>query len=45
MEYWVNKFDQFGFDFDVDLTNELREASTMTKKFMRENGLVFIRRG
>jgi hypothetical protein len=45
MEYWINKFDQFGFDFDVDLTNELREASTMTKRFMRENGLVFIRRG
>ena len=44
-EYWIDKFDQFGFDFDVDLTNELREASTMTKKFMRENGLVFIRRG
>jgi len=43
-EYWVEKFNHYGFDFDVDLTNELREASTMTKKFMRQNGLVFIRR-
>jgi hypothetical protein len=44
MEYWENKFEEYGFTFDVDLTNELREASTMNKKFMRQNGLVFIRR-
>ena len=43
-DYWVEKFDDYGFNFAVDLTQELREASTMTKKFMRQNGLVFIRR-
>ena len=43
-EYWIDKFHPYGFDFSVDLTNELREASTMIKRFIRENGLAFTRR-
>ena len=42
--YWTDKFDHYGFDYDNQATKELRKASTMTKRFIRENGLVFVRR-
>lgn len=41
--YWIAKFFEFGFDFAPDLTAQLRSASTMTRNFMRETGMVFIR--
>lgn len=43
-EYWFDIFNQYGFDHSPELTKELRKASTMTKNFIRENGLVFIQR-
>ena len=43
-DYWIKAFDQYGFDFDARLSIDLRAVTTMKKKFMRRNGLVFIRR-
>ena len=43
-QYWIDKFDSYGFVFNRSYTKELRKASTMIKRFIRENGLVFIRR-
>lgn len=43
-DYWFDIFHQYGFDHDSALTKELRAASTMTKNFIRDNGLVFIQR-
>lgn len=39
--YWKRKFREYGFRFKTNLTKELREASTMTRNFMRETGMVF----
>lgn len=43
-DYWIDVFSTYGFNYDLALTKELRQASTMTKNFVRENGLVFIKR-
>jgi len=43
-DYWIDIFNTYGFDYSAPFTKELRQASTMTKNFVRENGLVFIKR-
>jgi|TARA_B110000977_G_C10942065_1_gene441256 hypothetical protein len=43
-EYWIDIFDQYGFDFNEKLTNKVRTSTTMGKAFMRKYGLVFINR-
>jgi hypothetical protein len=40
-EYWVDKMDEYGFDFDQEITDKVRQNSTMRKYFMRANGLYF----
>lgn len=40
-EYWVEKFENNGFQFDKDLTDIAKSKSTMTRDFFRKNGLVF----
>lgn len=40
-DYWLNTFAQRGFLFDMIASNELRHASTMVQKYIRETGLVF----
>lgn len=39
--YWIEVFEDWGFIFMEDLTAEVRLASSMTRNFARENGLVF----
>lgn len=43
-EYWIEVFDQYGFDYDSKALQLIQEASTMTKKFINRNGLVFVNR-
>lgn len=46
--YWIDIFQSYGFNFDKNLTSELRESSTMNypekpkKAFVRNRGLFFI---
>lgn len=42
--YWIDKFQSYGFEYRSDYTYQLRVASTMTKNFVRERGLLFIRK-
>jgi 2-polyprenyl-3-methyl-5-hydroxy-6-metoxy-1,4-benzoquinol methylase len=49
-EYWLEKFNGYGFDFDPDLTHELRTNSTMNirmkkrKQFIKRRGWLFVNR-
>ncbi len=40
-DYWVGVFSKHGFELDEETTSGVRAASTMTRSFMRENGLFF----
>jgi hypothetical protein len=40
-DYWIDAFDEFGFDYKSHLTQEIRNASTMVKPFIQRTGLVF----
>ncbi len=39
--YWVDIFTAFGFEIDVETTNEVREKSTMVERYIRQQSLVF----
>lgn len=43
-QYWVDIFTAFGFEVDPETTNEIREASTMGERYMRQQSLFFKRR-
>jgi len=49
-EYWINKFNTYGFEYSVKLTRKLKEVSTMNihreekKQFIRKTGKLFINR-
>lgn len=40
-EYWIEKFEQAGFAFLPDVTEEMRARSTMAREFVRNTGMVF----
>jgi SAM-dependent methyltransferase len=42
--YWIAVFRAFGFDLDAEATAAVRKASTMKRGFMRDTGLVFLRK-
>lgn len=42
-EYWVEKFQDYGFELEEDLTKYVRERSTMRREFVRNTGLAFIK--
>jgi hypothetical protein len=42
-EYWVRRFDSWGFAFLPADTTRMRAASTMKRDFMRRHGLLFKR--
>lgn len=42
-DYWINVFKNYNFKYNSDLTNTLREKSTMKKQFIQRNGLFFSR--
>jgi hypothetical protein len=39
--YWIEKFQEYGFYLMEESTDEVRSASTMTRDFMRKNGMLF----
>ena len=39
--YWINIFENYGFKFDQELTNNIRAISTMERDFIRKQGLCF----
>ena len=43
-QYWIDKFDQYGFDFSPSHTGQIRVASTMSRNFMSNTGKVFVKR-
>ena len=43
-EYWHEKFDEYGYRYDDELTRELRKNTTMGKYFMRKHGLFFVKK-
>lgn len=40
-DYWITKIESRGYRFREDITRQVRQASSMHKKFMRKRGLVF----
>lgn len=44
-EYWIDVFSRYNLIFDKETTKEVRNASTMKREFVRENGLFFQKRG
>jgi SAM-dependent methyltransferase len=44
-EYWHTVFDKYGFDYDDEITQEIRlRKSNMQKPFMQRTGMFFVRR-
>lgn len=42
-QYWIDVFSKYGFVYSKELTQEMRQASTMTRHFVRRNGLCFLK--
>ena len=42
-DYWIKKFSEYGFVRDEDITSKVREASSMSRNFVRDNGIFFIK--
>jgi len=43
-EYWIKKFDSYGFDFDLQETATIRAMSTMQKPFLQRTGMFYVNR-
>jgi hypothetical protein len=43
-EYWIDVFLQYGFVYNEQLTSDLKENSSMKKRFFNRNGLVFVKK-
>lgn len=39
--YWIKVFKTYGFEYDENITNEIKANSTMKREFVRNNGLYF----
>jgi SAM-dependent methyltransferase len=40
-EYWVGAMEANGFELLINETNEMRKASTMAQRYIRQQGLIF----
>lgn len=40
-EYWIKVFETHGFIFDLTITSQIRNDSTMQREFVKRNGLYF----
>ena len=43
-EYWIEKFDDYGFEYDEEVTETIKENSVMRKPFMQRNGMFYVRK-
>jgi len=41
-EWWINKFQEKGLCYFENITNDLKKSSTMTREFIRDNGMIFL---
>jgi len=41
LEYWINLYNKYGFEYNEELTNESKGVSTMKREFWKDTGLVF----
>lgn len=41
-EYWDSKFNDYGFNKDIESTNHIRKNSSMKRNFVRDTGTIFI---
>lgn len=41
-DYWIDVFKTYGLEWNEDLTNTIRERSTMERDFIRRRGLAFV---
>lgn len=39
--YWIEVFEKYGFEYDELTTMEVKKASTMSRSFMNDTGMVF----
>lgn len=39
--YWVETFAKYGLEYDEEITNQIKAASTMQREFVKRNGLYF----
>lgn len=42
-EYWIEIFSKYGLKYDEKITQQIKDASTMQREFVKENGLYFRR--
>lgn len=49
-QYWIDTFKNYGFQYDANMTRQIKEVSTMNakgkyskKQFVKNNGLCFVR--
>ena len=42
-EYWIETFAKYGFKYDAETTEEIKQTSSMKKPFMQKNALFFVR--
>ena len=40
-QYWIDELEKRGFKYNDEVTQEIRQASTMTRDFIRDNALFF----
>lgn len=42
-QYWIEKFAEYGLQYNSALTDKIRKASNMERDFIRRRGLAFVR--
>lgn len=43
LEYWIERFDEYGFYYDKETTEIVKKVSSMKKPFMQQSGMIFRR--
>jgi len=44
LDYWLELYNRYGFDYREDLTIQSKKVSTMKREFWNDTGLIFERR-
>lgn len=42
-KYWLDLFAEYGFSFDAENTEKLKECSSMQREYMQNNGMLFVK--
>lgn len=41
-DYWIKKFEEYGFEYDEQETQNIKEVSGMVKPFIKRNGMFYV---